>query len=163
MQRFLLICGLLVSLAVAAAIIMIGASGDFIESTEETRLGLEIGVEQRLAVQALSELDLPPSTVYHAYHFESALDQRMVALVTMDAKDIETLIARPPLAGASWEPVSNLPTAASDLSGWPSSWGEPTVGGRRSTLDTAPGRQLVVSIGDADTDSHPVLISWHTY
>lgn len=142
---------------------VVGASGDFIESRDETLMGTEIGAEERQAVQAYTGLELPPSTVYHAYHFESALDQRMVALVSLDAKDVEALLARPPLDEAVWELATDLPTAQSDLSDWPSSWGAPTTTGRRATLDVAPGRQLAVSIGDADSDSQPVLISWFTY
>ncbi|GAB5534511.1 MAG: hypothetical protein Rubg2KO_07600 [Rubricoccaceae bacterium] len=154
---------MLVSLAVAGIIVVVGASGDFIESSDETLLGAEVGDAERLDVEATTGLELPPDAVIHAYHFESALDQRMVALVSMSEKDAEAFLAQPPLDEAAWDPASSLPTATSDLANWPLSWGEPTQSGRRTTLDVAPGRQLGVSVGEASSDTRTLQITWTTF
>ncbi len=163
MQRAFLGIGILITLLAAGLVFYVGASGDFIESLDETLIGVEIGEDERQAVQAMTSLELPMTTLYHAYHFESALDQRMVALISMPDKDVETVLAQPHLADAVWEPASGLPTPTSDLSAWPSSWGVPTAAGRRTSIDAAPGRQLEVSIGENASNTRTLQITWTTY
>ena len=163
MRRGLLLLGVLIAFMAAGIAVFIGSSGEFIESSDETLLGAEIGDDERRSVEATTGLELPPGAVVHAYHFESALDQRMVALVSMSNKDAEALLAQPLLNEAAWDAASDLPTAASDLSEWPSSWGEPTQNGRRTSIDAAPGRQLAVSIGENASNTRTLQITWTTY
>jgi len=163
MRRGLLLVGILISVLAAGVAAFLSASGDFIESAEVTLFDAEIGVAERQALEAMTGLDLPPDAVVRAYHFESALDQRMVVLVSMSAKDAEAFLAQPPLDEAEWDSASSLPTATSVLASWPSSWGKPTTDGRRTTIDAAPGRQLAVSIGEDAPNTRTLQITWTTY
>lgn len=164
MRRASILVSALAVVLCGGVVLWIGsASTEFVPSSDETRFGARITDADRRAVQVHTGLDLPITTLYHAYHFESALDQRMVVLVTMTQKEAEAVLAQPPLATATWTPASGLPTPASDLSEWPSSWGEPTAAGRRASIDVAPGRQLAVSMGEGAPNTTTLQISWTTY
>ena len=164
MRRSLILTASLAALFVAGVVLMIAdGSGEVVPSSEETRFGADILDEDRHAIQAYTGLELPITTLYHAYHFESALDQQLVALVTMTHKEAETVLAQSPLDDAEWTSAAGLPTPTSDLSDWPSSWGEPTTTGRTTSIDVAPGRQLAVSVGEGTPTTKTLQISWFTY
>lgn len=163
MQRSVAIFAALSAVALGIVVWVGESSGDFIETIDETRVGSEIGPDEQQTVLTLTGLELPPSTEYHAYHFFSSLDQQLKVLVSLDAKDVEAFLTQSRLAQATWVPAANLPTATSDLADWPSSWGEPTVSGRRTSLIPTPGRQLDVALGETSADTQPLLITWSTY
>ena len=163
MQRALLAAALLIAIGMAALVMLFTTSGDFVESSEQTLFGADIGFEERQAVQQLTGLELPPASIFHAYHFESALDQRMVALVSMREKDAEAFLAHPLLVDATWDTDTGLPTAETDLAEWPSNWGEPTASGRRAFIEAAPGRYLGISIAESTSDTRTLQITWTTY
>ena len=165
MRRLLVVGGLVAGLAILGlGAILLSNRGDFIASSEATLFGDDIGDAEREAVLKRSGLDLPPSAIFHAYHAESSLDQRVLALVTLPRAASDSLLAAPPFDAAAWQDAPDVPTLEAALATFPA-W--PTTGasgpGRRTSLDLAPGRQLALYVGDDAPDTRTLSIQWSTY